>query len=44
MSKYTKIQMSEETFERLQDCKLSKGETMDMLINRLLNKYEGLIE
>lgn len=37
---YTKIALSDETFDRLQQCKLSKGETMDALINRLINKYK----
>ena len=44
MSKYTKIAISEENFQRLQLCKISKGESMDCLINRLLLKYEGVID
>ena len=37
--KYTKIALSDENYERLHECKLTKGETMDALINRLINKY-----
>lgn len=40
---YTKINVSPDNFERLQSCKITKGESIDCLINRLLLKYEGVI-
>jgi predicted CopG family antitoxin len=43
MSRRTKVLVSDETYERLHSCKISRGESMDMLINRLLNKYEGVM-
>lgn len=39
---YKTFTVSLETHARLQKAKLSKGETMDYLLTRLLNKYEGL--
>ena len=43
MSKYTKVMLSEETYYRLQEHKLARGESIDMVLTRLLNKYEGLM-
>lgn len=44
MSRRTKLEISDETYERLHTHKISKGESMDMLINRLIEKYGGLIQ
>ena len=42
MSNYKSMVIRIETYERLQKAKISKGETIDYLLTRLLNKYEGL--
>jgi predicted CopG family antitoxin len=44
MSRYIQIIVSEDNFERLQKLKISKGESMDTLINRLLLKYEKVVQ
>lgn len=43
MTNYTKIYVGEKNYERLQSRKQSRGESMDSLIIRLLEKYDGVI-
>ena len=43
MTNYTNIYVGEKNYQRLQSRKQSQGESMDSLIIRLLEKYDGVI-